>query len=137
MPSKTEMPGFKYATKLAEASIDGRDLPYMYDLVQQKSRDNSDDPSIDDPGAEASDDGDFTVEPPLLGHTGIKVNISEPNTSGSYTKGPEIKNLWADGNAPEGTRLAAKNVTGYIVDVLPPIPEANRVIGTFGDIDDI
>jgi hypothetical protein len=53
---------------LAEASIEGKDLPSKYDLVQQKSRE-SDDPSIDDPGAEAGDDGDFIVEP-LVGHSG-------------------------------------------------------------------
>lgn len=98
-----------------------------------------DDPSINDPGAEAGDDGDYIVDAPvpLLGHTGIQVNITEPILSGSYTRGPEIKNLWADGNAPEGTRIAAKNVTGYIVPAPMVLPEANRVPGTFGDIDDI
>lgn len=98
-----------------------------------------DDPSINDPGAEAGDDGDYIVDAPVpfLGHTGIQVNITEPILSGSYTRGPEIKNLWADGNAPEGTRIAAKNVTGYIVPAPMVLPEANRVPGTFGDIDDI
>jgi hypothetical protein len=65
------------------------------------------------------------------------VNISDPNLSGSYIKGPEIKNLWSDGDAPEGTRIAAKNVTGYIVPVPKVLPEANRAPGTFGDLDDI
>jgi hypothetical protein len=73
----------------------------------------------------------------MLGHTGRLVNISEPNLSGSYSKGPEIVNSWSNGNAPEGSRLFYKNVTGYIVPQPTPIPEANRVIGTFGDIDDI
>ena len=104
--------------------------------MQQKSRDDSEDPSINDPGAEAGDDGDFD-EIPLLGHTGRLVNITEPNLSGSYTKGPVIKNLWSDGDAPEGTRIAAKNVTGYIVPAPLVLPEANRTVGTFGELDDI
>jgi hypothetical protein len=128
---------------LAEAAIDGSPLPNNQDLVQQRSSgEDFDDPSIMDPGAEAGDDFDGYVvqenkEVPLLGHTRQEVNISEPNLSGSYTKGPEIKNLWADGNAPEGTRIAAKNVTGYIVPQPKVLPESARVRGTFGDIDDI
>ena len=66
------------------------------------------------------------------------MNISEPNLSGSYSRGPEIKNLWADGvGAPEGTRIGAKNVTGYIVPAPLVLPEANRTAGTFGEMDDI
>lgn len=96
-----------------------------------------------DPGAEADGD-DVNVEPveewetvPLIGRTGKQVNISEPNMSGSYGTGPEIDNAWSNGRAPEGSRLAAKNVTGYIVADPKVLPEDQRTPGTFGEMDDI
>jgi hypothetical protein len=117
--------------------VDGKELPSTYDFVQQKSTEDNDDPSLTDPGAEAGDEGEFMAENPVLGHTGREVNITQPNLSGSYGRGPEIENSWANGNAPEGTRIAAKNVTGYIVSQPKVLPPDNRVPGTFGDIDDI
>lgn len=57
--------------------------------------------------------------------------------SGSYGSGPEIDNAWSNGRAPEGSRLAAKNVTGYIVADPKVLPEDERTPGTFGDMDDV
>jgi hypothetical protein len=91
-----------------------------------------------DPGAEAGgDEVEDWITPPLVGHTGKEVNITEPNMSGSYGTGPEIDNAWSKGRAPEGSRLAAKNVTGYIVPDPQVLEEADRAIGTFGDLDDV
>ena len=71
-------------------------------------------------------------------NTGREVDIDQnPNLSGSYIKGPEVQNSWANGNAPEGTRIHDKNVTGYIVPIPKVLPEENRSPGTFGAMDDI
>jgi hypothetical protein len=75
--------------------------------------------------------------PPLVGRTGIEVNITDPVMSGSYGSGPEIDNAWSNGRAPEGSRLAAKNVTGYIVADPKVLPEDERTPGTFGAMDDV
>ena len=151
-PKEPQGPGFKYAQKLTEAAIDGNDLPPNSDdfvaltlktKSQAKSKskakeDDGGDPTIDDPGAEAGgDEVDDWVDPPLLGHTGKLVNITDPVMSGSYGTGPEIDNAWSNGRAPEGSRLAAKNVTGYIVAQPKELPEDQRTPGTFGDMDDI
>ena len=98
-----------------------------------------DDPTNSDPGAEADGDmDDYT--PPMLGHTGVEVNITQPKLSGSYDNGPELPGSWDDGvSAPEGTKLHSKNVTGPIVMPLPgPRPDQSAGAGPFGyEIDDI
>ena len=74
---------------------------------------------------------------PLVGRTGVEVNITDPVMSGSYGSGPEIDNAWSNGRAPEGSRLAAKNVTGYIVPDPKVLPEDQRTPCTFGEMDDV
>jgi hypothetical protein len=103
-----------------------------------RSRAREDDPTIADPGAEAGDDleDDWNVVP-LVGRTGKEVNVTDQILSGSYGSGPEIDNAWSNGRAPEGSRLAAKNVTGYIVADPKVLPEDERTPGTFGDMDDV
>lgn len=138
-----QSPGFKYAQRLTEAAIDGNDLPPNSDdfvglRSKSRSKADNDDPTMTDPGAEAGgDESEDWVVPPLVGHTGVAVNITDPVMSGTYGRGPEIDNSWSDGRAPEGSRLAAKNVTGYIVPQPKVLPEANRAVGTFGEMDDI
>jgi hypothetical protein len=77
-----------------------KESPSSDDLVHLKAKgqDEIDDPTLTDPGAEAGDDGDYIVEDPVLGHTGREVEVDQnPNLSGSYSRGPEIVNSWANG----------------------------------------
>jgi len=97
--------------------------------VSQKLPEADDiDPTDSDPGAEAGDDGDFVVEDPMLGHTGKLVNQTDLPTllndrAGSYGhNGTYTTRLFDKEPAPEGFKIAAKNVTGYIVPA-PKLPD--------------